>query len=126
MNAMLKPAARADVLIELRDVDKIYAGPAGGHTALTGCNLSIARGEFTAIVGLGKCGAILQAERRAVLGLRLNLYAGARERIARFVHHPAPNRGSRRQFDSETRDVLSRSQRQTGKRFWVFRGWSGD
>jgi putative ABC transport system ATP-binding protein len=51
MNAMLKPAARADVLIELRDVDKIYAGPAGGHTALTGCNLSIARGEFTAIVG---------------------------------------------------------------------------
>jgi len=50
MNALRKPAA-SEALIELRAVDKVYAGPSGGYAALTDCNLSIARGEFTAIVG---------------------------------------------------------------------------
>src|SRR5512146_2034009 len=41
----------ADALIELRGVSKTYPGPDGGFTALRDCSLSIARGEFTAIVG---------------------------------------------------------------------------
>ena len=51
MNALRKPAESEAALIELRDVEKIYASASGGYVALTDCNLSIARREFTAIVG---------------------------------------------------------------------------
>ena len=50
MNALLKPDPQSP-LIELRHVDKVYAGAQGGCAALSDCSLSIARGEFTAIVG---------------------------------------------------------------------------
>jgi len=50
MNAVLKPVV-SEALIELRNVDKTYEGPQGGFAALTDCSLTIARGEFTAIVG---------------------------------------------------------------------------
>ena len=51
MNALRQPAESEAALIELRDVEKIYASPSGGYVALTDCNLSIARRQFTAIVG---------------------------------------------------------------------------
>jgi putative ABC transport system ATP-binding protein len=51
MNALRKPAPLQAAVIELRGVDKIYEGPQGGYTALSGCDLTIARGAFTAVVG---------------------------------------------------------------------------
>ena len=51
MNALRKPDASVENLIELRDVEKIFDGPQGGLAALSDCNLTIERGRFTAIVG---------------------------------------------------------------------------
>jgi putative ABC transport system ATP-binding protein len=51
MNALRKPDAGVENLIELRDVEKIFDGPQGGHAALSDCSLTIERGRFTAIVG---------------------------------------------------------------------------
>jgi len=51
MNALRKPDAGADNLIDLHGVEKIFDGPQGGHAALSDCNLTIERGRFTAIVG---------------------------------------------------------------------------
>jgi putative ABC transport system ATP-binding protein len=56
MNAMLVPAVEPAPLIELRVVHKVYAGALGGFTPLRGCNLAIARGGFTAIVGASGSG----------------------------------------------------------------------
>jgi putative ABC transport system ATP-binding protein len=52
MNAVLAESSGNNVpLIALRGVGKTYPGANGGFTALRDCNLSIGRGEFTAIVG---------------------------------------------------------------------------
>jgi putative ABC transport system ATP-binding protein len=52
MNAVsIRPARNDDPLIALRGVGKTYPGANGGFVALSDCNLSISRGEFTAIVG---------------------------------------------------------------------------
>ncbi len=51
MNALRNPVASNTDLIELRGVNKTFDGPHGGHAALSDCSLTIARGEFTAIVG---------------------------------------------------------------------------
>ena len=53
MNAKAKtePVALVRSVIELRGVSKTYAGPSGGFAALTDIDLTIARGEFAAVVG---------------------------------------------------------------------------
>jgi putative ABC transport system ATP-binding protein len=54
MNALAQTrlsAATSIPLIELRTVTKTYPGPSGGFRALNAVDLTIARGEFTAIVG---------------------------------------------------------------------------
>jgi putative ABC transport system ATP-binding protein len=57
MNALLQPLPENNTaLIELLGVEKVYAGPDGGHRALRECNLAIARGAFSAIVGTSGCG----------------------------------------------------------------------
>jgi putative ABC transport system ATP-binding protein len=40
-----------NAVVSLRDVSKIYRGPAGDFTALTGVNLRVGPGEFVAIMG---------------------------------------------------------------------------
>src|SRR5262249_8380920 len=46
-----EPLAHPHPVIELRGVGKTYAGPHGGFLALADIDLSIARGEFAAVVG---------------------------------------------------------------------------